>query len=136
MRRARGTSKSSDSRFKSSLEQNIALGLEAQGVVVSYEERVVEYEVPAKKHKYNPDFELPNGILIEAKGYLTAEDRTKMKRVKASNPKLDIRFVFGRASNKLNKKSPTTYADWADKYGFPWAERLVPSAWIAEPRKN
>jgi hypothetical protein len=96
----------------------------------------IEYEVPAKKHKYTPDFTLPNGIRIEAKGYLTAEDRAKMKRVKASNPFLDIRFVFGRASNKLNKESPTTYAMWAEDNGFKWAEKVIPREWITEPAKN
>lgn len=135
-RRARGTSKATDSKYKSSLEQLIALGLEARGVPVLYETQTLEYVEPATDHKYTPDFILPNGIIIEAKGYLTSEDRTKMKQVKASNPFSDIRFVFQRATNKLNKKSPTTYGDWATKYGFPFAERLVPDAWIQEPSKN
>ena len=135
-RRPRGTSKSTTSLYKSGLEQAIALGLEASGVVVSYETETVEYVVPATRHKYTPDFRLPNGILIEAKGYFTAEDRKKMKLVKEANPFLDIRFVFARASNKLNKKSPTTYAKWADTHGFKWAERLVPHDWLQEPSKN
>ncbi len=135
-RRPRGTSKSTSSQFKSKLEQGIALALEAQGISVSYETEKIEYEVPSKKHKYIPDFKLPNGIFIEAKGYLTAEDRAKMKQVKASNPDLDIRFVFGRASNKLNKESPTTYSRWAEDHGFKWAEGFVPHDWLAEPSKN
>ena len=134
--RARGTSKSRNSRFRSSLEEGIALGLEAQGVSFEYESKVLEYTIPAKAHKYTPDFVLPNGIIIEAKGYLTSEDRSKMRLVKDSNPFLDIRFVFGRAGNKLNKKSPTTYADWATKYGFPWAEKLVPHDWIQEKKPD
>lgn len=134
-RKARGTSKSSDSKYRSSLEEGIALGLEAQGVSFGYETKVLEYEVPASSHKYTPDFILDNGIIIEAKGYLTSEDRTKMKLVKESNPELDIRFVFQRCSNKLNKKSPTTYAMWAAKYGFPCAERFIPHEWTREPSK-
>lgn len=135
-RRARGTSRSSDSKYKSALEQGIALGLEARGVPVLYEDQSLGYEVPASNHKYTPDFFLPNGIIIEAKGYLTSEDRTKMKLVKASNPFLDIRFIFQRSINKLNKKSPTTYGDWATKYGFPFAEKIIPDAWLQEPSKN
>ncbi len=135
-RRARGTSKSLDKTYRSSLEEGIALGLQALGVPVFYEPEQLAYEVPASNHKYLPDFKLPNGIFVEAKGYLTSEDRTKMKQVKASNPHLDIRFVFQRATNKLNKKSPTTYADWATKYGFTWAERFIPDGWIQEPSKN
>lgn len=134
--RARGSSKSTSSKFKSALEQGIALALEAMGVPDSYEKEQLEYEVPAKKHKYTPDFTLPNGIRIEAKGYLTAEDRTKMKYVKASNPDLDIRFIFGRSINKLNKKSPTTYARWAEDHGFKWAEKVIPRDWLEEPPKN
>jgi len=135
-RRARGVSKARSSGFKSLLEEQVALGLEAQGVPVLYEPEELHYEIPASNHKYTPDFVLPNGIRIETKGYLTAEDRKKMRLVKAANPDLDIRFVFGRASNKLNKLSPTTYADWSTKYGFLWAERLVPHDWVSEPSKN
>lgn len=135
-RKPRGTSKSTSARFKSSLEELIALRLESQGVPVLYETEAISYEVPAVKHKYTPDFLLPNGIRIEAKGYFTAEDRRKMLQVKASNPFLDIRFIFGRATNKLNKLSPTTYAKWADDHGFPWAEKVIPDAWLEEPSKN
>jgi hypothetical protein len=130
------SSKPRNTPYRSGLEQAVALGLEAQGVPVLYETEVVEYEVPAKKHKYTPDFILPNGIMIEVKGYLTGEDRTKMKQVKASNPHLDIRFLFGRAMNKLNKKSATTYAKWAEDHGFKWAEKVIPRDWLAEPSKN
>lgn len=135
-RRPRGTSKSTDSRFKSSLEEAIALGLEAMGEPVKYEETVLNYTVPAKDHKYTPDFQLSNGIFIEAKGYLTSDDRTKMKQVHTSNPDLDIRFVFGRATNKLNKRSQTTYAQWAEDHGFLWAEKVIPHGWIQEPKPN
>lgn len=135
-RKPRGTSKASTSTYKSSLEQAVALGLEALGVPVLYETEDVAYEVPAKRHKYKPDFLLPNGIRIEAKGYFTAEDRKKMVAVKASNPFMDIRFVFGRASNKLNKLSPTTYAKWCEDHGFKWAEKVVPRDWLEEPSQN
>jgi hypothetical protein len=107
------------------------LGLEAQCIPFSYESKVLEYEIPASTHCYTPDFILGE-MIIEAKGYLSSEDRTKMKLVKASNPGLDIRFVFQRASNKLNKRSSTTYAAWAEKYGFKWAEKFIPVEWIKE----
>ncbi len=135
-RKPRGTSKASTSTYKSSLEQAVALGLEALGVPVLYEAERVAYEVPAKQHHYKPDFLLPNGIRIEAKGYFTADDRKKMLAVKASHPFMDIRFVFGRAANKLNKDSPTTYSMWADSHGFKWAEKVVPRAWLEEPSPN
>lgn len=82
---------------------------------------------------YRPDFLLlANGILIESKGYFLAEDRTKHLLVKEQHPSLDIRFVFSRARNPLRKGSRTTYAAWAEKHGFRWAEGDIPLDWINE----
>jgi len=53
-----------------------------------------------------------------------------MKAVKKQWPKMDIRFVFQNANNKLNKRSKTTYAQWADKHGFPWAHKRIPEEWL------
>lgn len=83
-------------------------------------------------HTYNPDFILKNGIIIEAKGFLTPDDRRKMKAVKVQHPELDIRFVFSKASNRLSKKSRTTYSMWAQGAGFKWAEGAIPTKWINE----
>lgn len=98
---------------------------------VEYEPKdaVVSYVL---EPKYNPDFRLPNGILIETKGKLTPDDRRKMIAVKTQHPELDIRFVFMRARNPLTKGSPTTYALWAEKNGFEWAEGQIPESWFHE----
>lgn len=79
---------------------------------------------------YVTDFELPNGIIVEAKGYFPTEDRTKMRRVKESHPHLDIRIVLARPHNRIAKKSKTTYAMWCERHGFPWAEGSVPANWL------
>lgn len=71
-------------------------------------------------------------MYIEYKGNFTGPDRTKMLLVKKQHPDLDIRLVFGRATNKLNRASKTTYAMWADKYGFPWSEKVIPEEWRKE----
>lgn len=81
---------------------------------------------------YLPDFILPNGIHVETKGKLTTEDRRKMIAVKAANPNIEIRFVFQRAKNALRKGAKTTYAEWADRYGFKWAEGHIPEEWFKE----
>jgi hypothetical protein len=74
---------------------------------------------------------LPNGIYLEVKGRLTVEDRRKMLAVKKSNPELDIRFVFQAPYNKINKGSKTTYAKWAEKYGFLWCSySTIPLTWL------
>lgn len=101
-----------------------------------YEKYYINYEIPATKHKYIPDFVLPNGIIIEAKGIFEREDRQKHLYVKEQNPDLDIRFVFQNPKLKLYKGSKTTYADWAEKNGFKYSTRQIPDAWFREPKKN
>ena len=51
---------------------------------------------------------------------------------KEQNPTIDIRFVFTNSKNKINKKSKTTYADWCDKYGFKYADKVIPEEWFSE----
>lgn len=119
-------------KYRSRLESQVAQHLEANGATFEYETLKLEYQ--KKPSVYTPDFLLANGIIIEAKGYLRQADRTKMKLVKAQHPKLDIRFVFQQAKKTISKTSKTTYADWCDRHGFPWAEATVPLRWIREPR--
>lgn len=121
-----------DLGFRSGLEERLAEELRLQGVPFSFEEVVVPYvKRPAT---YRPDFLLlHNDILIESKGYFLAEDRSKHVLVKDQHPGLDIRFVFSRANSPLRKGSRTTYAMWAEKNGFQWAQGSIPKAWIAEP---
>lgn len=118
--------------FRSGLEERLAEELRLQGIPFEFEGVVVEYvKRPAT---YTPDFLiLANGILVESKGYFLAEDRTKHLLVKEQNPDLDIRFVFARARNPISKGSRTTYAAWADKHGFKWAEGSIPREWAQEP---
>jgi hypothetical protein len=116
-------------RYRSKFEHGIGDQL---GANADYEPIAIKYTQPAKKRTYTPDFVLRNGIIIEAKGRLTATDRAKMLLVRADNPELDIRFVFQRASNRISKASKTTYAQWAEANGFQWAEREVPAEWLAE----
>jgi len=72
--------------------------------------------------------------MIEAKGLFTATDRKKHIFIKQQHPELDIRFVFMSATNKLSKKSRTTYADWADKNDFKWANKTIPESWLKESK--
>lgn len=70
--------------------------------------------------RYTPDFQLPNGIFLEAKGLFSAADRTKMRLVKAQHPRLDIRLVLQTPYKTLSPVSMTTYAAWCEKHGFKW----------------
>jgi len=113
--------------MRSGFEHQLALYLRKKRVKFKYESLALPY---SSDHIYKPDFILANGIIIEAKGEFRPADRRKMLLVKGQHPDLDIRFVFQNANNKLNKKSKTTYGQWADKHGFPWAHNVIPNEWI------
>lgn len=120
--------------YRSGLEQRIAHDLTRKGMEFEFESTQIVYQ--KKPSVYIPDFILPTGVIIEAKGRLTQQDRVKMLLVKDQHPYLDIRFVFQRVQNKIRKGSKTTYSMWAEKHGFPWAEKLIPLEWIREIRKK
>lgn len=124
-------------KFRSKYEKRVWENLtNAQQRKVQYEpsDPVVRYHLP--KH-YIPDFVLPNGVMVECKGYFTSADRTKMLRVRKENPELDIRFLFQRANNRLTKSpNSSTYWQWAEQHGFEWDEgERIPAKWIKEKRK-
>ncbi len=122
--------------FRSGFEVRVAGELKAQGIDAKYESIKVSYEKPAKGHSYAPDFQLPNGIIIETKGRFVTADRQKHLLIKQQHPELDIRFVFGNSRNRINPGSPTTYAMWCQKNGFKYADRSVPKEWLDEARTN
>lgn len=119
--------------FRSGLEETIAADLTLKGVGFTYEELKVPFTKPAKPCHYTPDFILENGIVVESKGRFLTEDRQKQLLVKAQNPDLDIRFVFSNSKSRIAKRSPTTYAAWATKNGFRFADKAIPEEWLKEP---
>jgi hypothetical protein len=100
------------------------------GVEPRYEDIKIEYI--GKVKTYIPDFILPNGIIIEAKGYFESGDRAKHLLIKQQHPELDIRFVFTNPRCRLNKHSQTTYGDWCIKNGFKFAKGAIPQGWFYE----
>ena len=119
--------------YRSGLEAAIAADLKAKRVPFKFENRKVEYVVPSRKAKYTPDFELPNGIIVEGKGRFLTADRHKHLLVKDAHPNLDIRFVFSNPNARISKQSSTTYAMWCEKHGFKYAKGTIPTAWVQEP---
>jgi hypothetical protein len=120
--------------YRSGLEEQTAEDLTSRGVGYQYEERVIEYVKPQKKSKYTPDFELPNGIIVETKGRFVTADRQKHLLVKQQHPQLDIRFVFSNSKTRISKASATTYAMWCEKNGFKFADKRIPDSWIKETK--
>ena len=118
-----------DGGYRSGLEEEIAKQLEASHVDYEYEKERIAYH---RTCFYVPDFKLPNGIFIEAKGRFTSDDRGKLLKVKKQHPDLDIRLVFSRSKAKLSKDSKTTYAQWCERWGFPYADKQIPEEWLSE----
>lgn len=116
------------SNFRSGFERSIATNLKRRKVAFEYETLKLPYTL---EKVYTPDFILPNGVIVEAKGVLTPADRTKMRAVKAAHPELDIRLLFMDGSKKLSKRAKMTYGRWAEVNGFPWAEGVsIPKEWL------
>ena len=120
--------------YRSGFEVDIDESLKQQGIDGEYEKHVIQYIKPATKHKYHPDFKLPNGIFIETKGRFVAADRKKHLLIKEQNPELDIRIVFQNSKTKLSKASKTTYADWCTKNDILYADKTIPAEWINETK--
>lgn len=116
--------------FRSGLEAEIAEQLARAGVGAEYESHFIRYTVPAKEHKYTPDFVLPNGVIIETKGRFVMADRAKHLLIKKTLPEYDIRFIFSNSKAKLYKGAKSTYADWCNKNGFMYADKEVPKDWL------
>ena len=120
--------------YRSRLEEKLARWFELNGRQFEYETLKLNYTLSAV---YTPDFILPNGVILEAKGYFKPEDRRKMLAVKKQHPNLDIRLVFQAPYNTLTKKSKTTYAKWAEKNGFLWApSHAIPLDWFDDLNCN
>lgn len=121
--------------YRSGLENNIAEQLKDAGVSAVYEKFTLPYTIPATQHKYTPDFILPNGIIVEAKGIFDVADRQKHILVKKQYPNLEVRFVFSNPKTKLYKGSKTTYGAWCEKHGYKYAKGYIPDSWLADKHK-
>lgn len=115
-------------KFRSKFEKKFAEYLDDKGVAYEYEQTTIPYQ--RQESKYKPDFELPNGVIIEVKGRFVSADRSKHLLVKEQHPEYDIRFLFMNAHQKLYKGSKTTYAEWCDKHGLLWAHKQIPDSWL------
>lgn len=119
-------------KFRSGLEKKVFEDAESRGHSLEFEpaDAHLSYVIPTK---YIPDMRLPNGVLIEVKGWLRPRDRAKMLRVKKENPSADIRFVFQRANAKIGKAGNSLmYWQWAERHQFPWSEGSIPESWFNE----
>lgn len=122
--------------FRSGLEDKVSKQLKGKNVKFDYERWRVPYIIPASNHTYCPDFLLPNGIFVETKGLWDSDDRKKHLLIREQYPELDIRLVFSSSRSKLYKGSPTSYGEWCEKHNIPFADKLIPLAWLKEPQRE
>ena len=115
------------SKYRSKFEAGIAASLDKRSVSFSYESLVLDYIIEGQ---YKPDFVLPNGVIVETKGFFPADQRRKMLCVKAQHPDLDIRMCFQNAKEKISRaKRSITYGQWATRHGFKWSSGTIPDDW-------
>lgn len=135
------------SELRSKFERRIAEQLEEKGVDYEYEKYSYEYDAPIAQRRarclvcgstelvreawYTPDFFLPSGRIIEAKGRFTAADRRKIIAVREFHDELadNLVMLFMR-DNKIHKKSDTTYSMWCEANDVPYAIGEVPDEWL------
>lgn len=121
-------------KFRSKLEAKVAAALTALGFQWRYEEwqypyfqRVIRGACPkcgsnevVRLRYYTPDFQIVGKkYVIEVKGRLTAQDRTKMISVSKDAAMPEVRFIFSR-NQRVRADIDKTYGDWCDDYGFEW----------------
>lgn len=115
-------------RFRSKYEERIWKDAKKRKKKIKFEAEKLSYTLSCN---YVPDFILPNGVYVEAKGYFDSRARSKMIAVKKCNPDLDIRMLFMDSRKKLRKGSESTYADWCLRHGFPFADGdEIPESWF------
>lgn len=103
--------------YRSKLEERLA-----KGPLRGCDYESGSYLYPRVRGRYVPDFRTPNGTILEVKGFFSSRDRTKMLAVAREHPEQDIRFVFQTPYKTLSPRSLTTYAQWAERHGFPWCD--------------
>ena len=130
-------------KYRSKFERSIGTNLTKRGIKFLFEPFKMVYYLKKRgavcldcgskncreKHHYTPDFVLPNGIVIEAKGHFTGPMRTKTREVIAANPDIELRMLFMR-DQWISKKKKHKYSEWCDKNGIKYAFVKVPQEWV------
>ena len=131
--------------FRSGYERTVAGNLDALGYDYDFECKGSLIEWVLEK-TYLPDFTLSNGIIVETKGRMDGEDRTKHLAIRLQHPEKDIRFLFQRDNPLTNKRrrkalvnadgtprKVQTYSSWCEKNGFLYAiGTVIPQQWLDE----
>lgn len=117
-----------DKEHRSGLEDKVEDALREQGFNPEYEKESFPYVL---HRKYRPDFKIGD-VHIEVKGWWPSDQRQKFLSVVINNPDLKIFVAIQRPHQTLNKKSKTTYAQWATRYGIAWCPIPIPKEFLEQ----
>jgi hypothetical protein len=81
----------------------------------------------AKKAGFRSNFELNLARALADRGVTYEYESTKLTYI--PKPRTYTPDFFIPSTNKIYKGSKTTYADWATKNKFEWAEGSIPEEW-------
>lgn len=107
--------------FASGLELKVSKRLKNLRISSEYETEQLPFVV---ERNYTPDFILEvdgEKVYLEVKGYLSAEDITKMIRVRKQHPEKRIIFLFQKPHQRVGK-TKSTHAEWAERNGYEWLD--------------
>lgn len=117
-------------KYRSAFEADVAKTLAEASVPVQYEPRRLHYiDHNQCDATYLPDFVLDDNLtIVEAKGWLNAEERSKLIFARMHNPQYHIVLCLQSPHSKLSGYKAMTAADWCRKNDFDWAslDALVP----------
>jgi len=134
--------------YRSGYEDKVAAYLDSLGIKYEYESYSFGYTSKVrtgvcgncgssnivKERWYTPDFFLPNGIIIEAKGYFKPTHRkTILDAINGDNElTVDNLYLLFQRNNKYGR-ADKRYSDWCEQHSINYAISLngeVPKEWI------
>ena len=118
--------------YRSGIEHDLAKQFKDKRIDAKYEPFRIPYIIPEAVHKYTPWILFWGMELYLSKGRFLSTDRKKHLLIQEQYPHLDLRFVFSNSRSRLRKGSKTSYADWCEKNGFLFSDKLVPIEWLRE----
>lgn len=109
--------------YRSAFEADVARTLTEAGIPFLYEYKKLTYVDHQQQDRvYKPDFLLDDHLtIIEAKGWLNADERSKLIFARMHNPQHHIVLCLQSPHAKLSGYKAMTAAEWCRKNGFDWA---------------
>jgi hypothetical protein len=128
MARSKSRRKRNNGKYKSGLEKGFAEHCFKQNLPFIYEPDKFKFTVTSH---YTPDWKIADNRYIETKGYFKSANRSRLLAFREQYPDVEILLLFQDANKTIDKRSKTTYGEWATKSGIRWSDlrRGIPREW-------